>query len=105
MCKNVHEAAADQEDFALDSVIQDNNNPWTINIKIKEMDVPIKIDTGEDISFMNEKTFVHLNKKPHLLPTEVQYTLPGERLSTDGSCFLAKICIRQNTLKSQVVVV
>lgn len=63
MCKNVREAASDQEDFASDSVIQDDNNPWTINIKIKEMDVPIKIDTGEDISFMNVKTFVYLNKK------------------------------------------
>ena len=64
----MHEVAEEDEDddqFCIDSVIQDTKKPRTFNIRIKETYVLFKTDKGADISIMNEKTFLQLKKKTY----------------------------------------
>ena len=52
MCRSVREVAEEDEEddqFCINSVIHDTEKPWAVNYKIKETDVPFKIDTGADI--------------------------------------------------------
>ena len=103
----MHEAAEkDEEDdqFCIDSFILNAKKPWTVNFKIKDTDVPFKIDTGANISIKNEKTFLQLKRKPHLSPTKVQLSSLGGRLSVKGK-FFAKTFVKHITFKFRVVVV
>ena len=48
MCRSAREVnEEDDEDvqFCIELVIKDTNKPWTVNLEIKETDVPFKIAT------------------------------------------------------------
>ena len=112
MCRSVQEAVThfqedvdleECEDYIIDSVISDNNSPWNVNLKIKGSEILFKIDTGADVSIMNEKTYEQLKTKPQLRHTKIGLISAGGRLTTRGE-FFAKTVYKDKPYKFRVVV-
>ena len=93
-----------ETDYLLDSVIIEDSQPWTVDLKIKDTVVNFKIDTGADISVMSDKSYRQLKRKPELSQSEVRLTSPGGRLTVRGE-FYAKTCYKDTHYKFKVVVV
>ncbi|KAK7102680.1 hypothetical protein V1264_020867 [Littorina saxatilis] len=106
MCRSVREVETEHEEdeFFVDSVIADNSKPWTTVLKIKDIEVQFKIDTGADLTIINEKTFDRFKNKPKLSATRVQLSSPEGRLSTKGE-FFAKTNLKGQTFNFRVIVV
>ena len=106
--KRVQEVESESDEvYFLDAVVkevQDDNNPWTVNLKIKDTPVKFKIDTGADISIMSDKVFRNLMRKPQLTKCNHKLSSPGGRLPVKGQ-FYAKTAYKGKEYKFKVVVV
>ena len=93
-----------ETEYLLNSVIIEDSQPWTVDLKIKDTVVNFKIDTGADMSVMSDKSYRQLKRKQELSQSEVRLTSPGGRLTVRGE-FYAKTCYKDTHYKFKVVVV
>ena len=87
-----------------DTVIEENTKPWMITLSIKDTNVKFKLDTGADVSIMNEKTYNNMKNKPKLKDSNLRLTSPGGRLTIKGE-FHATTTVKGNVYKFKVIVV
>ena len=111
MYNSVQEVKADLQDvgtdeereFFLDAVITDNTKPWTTKLNIQGTDVQFKINTGTDVTIINERTHEQLNK-PKLLKSKIVLSSPGGRPTTKGE-FFAEAVVKDKAFRFRVIVI
>ena len=109
-CRSVQELDAGFEHYEEDDVynigcvISDNKNAWTTKLRIKDTDIEFKIDTGADITIINEKTYERMKRKPKLSRARVQLTSPGGKLTVRGE-FYAQTVTNGKQFKFRIIVV
>lgn len=104
MCQSVQETVTElEEDYMIDTVITDNNNPWNVKLNIKGTDVVFKIDTGADVSIMNEEMYEKMKTKPQLRHTRIGLMSAAGKLPTRGE-FVANTVYKSKSFKFRVVV-
>ena len=80
-----HSHSESEEEFFVDAVqIADSPGPWIKILNIRGEPVKFKIDTGADITVINDETYQNMKRKPKLKPTKLILTSPGGKLSTRG---------------------
>ena len=60
------------------------NDPWHVKLKVSEIPIILKIDTGADINVISTKTFRKLRKRQMLKPAHVIYKSPRGTLTCKG---------------------
>ena len=51
--------------------------PWTVNLTLNSKSIPLKIDTGADVSVISSQTYNEMNPKPKLKKPDVTLKSPG----------------------------
>ena len=76
----------------LGSVTQNSRsqNPWLIKLKFCGKTIPMKIDSGADVSVMSYETYADLKTPPKLTRSKVKLTSVGGKVRCHGT-FTAKI--------------
>lgn len=101
----VREVQCENEDhYWIDTIISDDKKPWVKKLMIQGSQVDFKIDTGADISIMNEQTFYSLKVTPKIYHTSVALMSPGGKVVSTGE-FTATTTVKGLTYSFTVVLV
>ncbi|XP_062607979.1 uncharacterized protein LOC134269786 [Saccostrea cucullata] len=83
------------ETFHLGSVNCDQtDDPWTVTLKVCDLPVNFKIDTGADITIMSDVTFNGILCQPQLTPVKSLLLSPGGKLNRRGK-FVATLKFKE----------
>ena len=67
----------------------DDVPPWRIDLRINDLDVNFKIDTGADVSVITESQWKKMRPRPKIHTTQAKLESPGGKVETLGQ-FVAK---------------
>jgi transposase InsO family protein len=81
----------------------DSSGAWYYPLQILDVEVKFKIDSGADITLINQETFRKMQPRPNLQPSQRDVNSPGGIVSIDGR-FQAQISQNGNTFKFYVYV-
>ena len=94
----------DSDENFLGTVESQQETQWTTLLKVNDVEVKFKIDTGAEVSAINEATFKHLNDVQLKKPTRLLYGPAMAPLTILGQ-FTANLTFKHITCKQTVFVV
>lgn len=72
------------------NVIADDNQPWYVHLPVgtSSSKVKFKVDTGADVTIMNQATYDRLDHKPNLLPSDIMLKSVNSDIKVNGRFIL-----------------
>ena len=66
-----------------------DTNTWNTTVKVEDVEIPVKVDSGADVSIINIEEFKRLKNPPNLIKCKIKYKAYNQTdIKVHGKCLL-----------------